>query len=65
MHFSMHRLASLLAAAPSHRVSCPATGGDVGRAHKAPAGNADLNVVSCSLPRGRSLGTSAVVEVLR
>jgi hypothetical protein len=65
MHFYLHRPASPLAAAASHRLSCPATSGDIGRARKLTAGNADLNFVSCSLPRGRSLGTNAVMEVLR
>jgi hypothetical protein len=65
MHFYLHRPASPLAASASHRVSCPATGGDVGRARTPAAGNADLNFLSSSLPRGRSLGTSAVVEVFR
>ena len=64
MHFYLHRPASPLAAA-SHPVSCPATGGDVSRARKPAASNAGLNFVSCSLPRGRSLGTSAMVEVFR
>jgi hypothetical protein len=28
-------------------------------------GNAGLNLVTCYLPRGRSLGTGAMVEVFR
>jgi hypothetical protein len=65
MHFHLHRPASPLAAAAGHRVSCPATEGDVARARKLTAGYAGLNVVSCILRRGRSLGTNAVMEVLR
>jgi hypothetical protein len=32
-------------------------------AHKLTVHNADLNLVTCYLPRGRSFGTDAVVEV--
>jgi hypothetical protein len=67
MRSSLQRPASPRAAAVNHppAVLCPAAGGDTGRSRKLTADNADLNLVTCYLPRGRSLGTDAVVEVFR
>jgi hypothetical protein len=46
-------------------VLCRTAGDVTGRPREFTAGNADLNRVTCSLPRVRSLGTDAMVEVLR
>jgi hypothetical protein len=67
MRSSLQRPASPWAAAANHppAVPCPTAGGDTGRSRKLTTITADLNLVTCYLPRGRSLGTNAVVEVLR
>jgi hypothetical protein len=67
MRSSLQRPASPRAAAANHppAVLCPTAGGDTGRPRKLTADNADLNLLTCYLPRGRSLGTDAIVEVLR
>jgi len=44
---------------------CPTAGGDTGRSRKLTVGNANFILETCCLPRGRSLGADAVVEVLR
>jgi hypothetical protein len=67
MRSSLQRPASPRAAAANQppAVPCPAAGGDTGRSRKLTAGNAYQNLVTCYLPRGRSLGTDAVLEVFR
>ena len=67
MRSSLQRPASPRAAAANHppAVPCRTAGGDIGRSRKLTAGIADLNLVTCYLPRGRSLGTDAIVEIFR
>lgn len=67
MRSSRQRPESPQAAAANHPPAVPlrAAGGDTGRARKLTVDNADLNLETCYLPRGSSLGTDAVVEVFR
>jgi len=44
---------------------CLPAGAGSGGSGTLPAGNAAANPVTCDLPSGRSLGTTAVVEVFR
>jgi hypothetical protein len=63
----MQRSALPRATAMDHppAVRCLAAGVDTGGSATLTAGNADLYLVTCDLPRGRSLGTTPVVEVFR
>jgi len=46
-------------------VPLPAAGGDTGRSRRLAAEYDDVGLVTYYLPRGRSLGTDATVEVFR
>jgi hypothetical protein len=63
----LQRPASPRAAAANHppAVPRPTPGGDTGRPRKLTADNTDPNLATCYLPRRRSLGTDAIVEVFR
>lgn len=67
MRFSPQRPTSPRAAAADHPPAAlyPTSGGDTGRSRRLTVGTADLNLATCCLPRGRSLGIDAVVEVFR